>query len=80
MESSIIDLKIFAPKYRQAILYTMIEGLSKGHSFTFYDDRSSTEIENELAAAGLSGYHWFRKVGITTSEAGYVIERELTSK
>ena len=34
----IIDLKIFAPKYRQALLYAMIEGLNEGslpfHSLT----------------------------------------------
>lgn len=75
METSIIDLKLFAPKYRQALLYTMIEGLTEGSSFLFFDDRNPQDIENELEAAGLSGYRWIRKKGRTHLETGYQIER-----
>ena len=55
-----IDLKIFAPKYRQAFLYAMIEGLNKGSTFSFSDDRDPNEIELELESAGLNGYRWIR--------------------
>ena len=61
MNTSVIDLKLFAPKYRQALLYTMIEGLTEGSSFLFFDDRKPQDIEKELEAAGLNGYRWCRK-------------------
>ncbi len=79
MDTSTIDLKVFAPKYRQALLYTMIEGLIKGSSFSFFDDRNPNEIESELAAAGLSGYRWFRQMGRVPSETGYLIERQTSN-
>ena len=79
MDTSTIDLKVFAPRYRQALLYTMIEGLIEGSSFSFFDDRNPNEIENELIAAGLTGYRWFRKDGRVPSEASYLIERQTTA-
>ena len=53
-----INLTEFKPPYRQALLFSMIEGLNEGGAFTFIDSRSSEEIESELGAAGLIGYCW----------------------
>ncbi len=72
---SIIDLKVFAPRYRQALLFAMIEGLNEGASFSFSDDRDPIEIELELASAGLVGYRWARKIEMPTGSPAYVIER-----
>lgn len=71
----IIDLKIFAPKYRQALLYAMIEGLNNGSAFSFSDDRDPNEIELELASAGLKGYRWARANGDSQDDTAYLIER-----
>ncbi len=76
MEIPIIDLKIFAPKYRQALLYAMIEGLNEGSAFSFSDDRDSNEIELELASAGLSGYRWARADVAPKGDTAYLIERQ----
>lgn len=75
MDQQVIDFKVFAPKYRQALLYTMIEGLREGASFTFSDDRDPDEIERELAASGLVGYRWSRREAGSGAECAYVIER-----
>ena len=72
---STIDLKIFEPKYRQALLFTMIEGLRQGGAFFFIDDRSSTEIEKELASAKLDGYRWKKQNENIDEGASYMIER-----
>lgn len=76
LEISVIDLKVFARKYRQALLYTMIEGLNEGAAFSFSDDRASNEIEAELVAAGLEGYRWARKEGLKNGDTAYLIERK----
>lgn len=72
-----IDLKIFAPKYRQALLYAMIEGLNEGAAFSFSDDRNPGEIESELSSAGLNGYRWVRASNASKGDAAYLIERKL---
>lgn len=71
-----IDLKIFAPKYRQALLYAMIEGLIEGSAFSFSDDRDPNEIELELASAGLNGYRWAKANSAPKDEPAYLIERQ----
>lgn len=72
-----IDLKVFAQRYRQALLYAMIEGLKEGASFAFFDDRDPNVIESELASAGLSDYRWFRaEAGPKKGELAYFIERK----
>lgn len=71
-----IDLKIFAPKYRQALLYAMIEGLNEGSAFSFSDDRNPGEIESELSSAGLNGYRWVRASNASKGDAAYLIERK----
>lgn len=57
---SIIDLRSFEMKYRQALLFTLIEGLAQGESFQFIDSRSPREVEEEMAEARLSNYAWGR--------------------
>ena len=74
-----IDLKIFALRYRQALLYAMIEGLNEGSSFSFSDDRDPNEIESELASAGLDGYRWARTNAVPRNTFTYLIERKILS-
>lgn len=75
MKNPTINLKIFDHRYRQALLYAMIEGLKEGSAFLFSDDRDPNEIELELASAGLSGYHWVRKTVSSQGDPVYLIER-----
>lgn len=77
MSASVINLKLFAPKYRQALLFAMIEGLVAGEEFCFLDDRDSIEIESELSAAGLKGYKWNRVSTNNDVESAYLIKRNL---
>ncbi len=74
MAGSIIDLKLFAQKYRQALLFTMIEGLIAGKEFCFLDDRNPNEVEDELRAAGLKDYKWTRTATKGKSSI-YLIQR-----
>lgn len=53
----------------------MIEGLNEGSAFSFSDDRDSSEIELELASAGLSGYRW-AKASSRGEDVTYLIERQ----
>jgi uncharacterized protein (DUF2249 family) len=76
LDSPVIDLQVFAPRYRQALLFAMIEGLESGKAFCFKDDRDSREVEEELQAAGLVGYNWTRKNGQNAGDAFYFIEKE----
>ncbi|MCC6278922.1 MAG: hypothetical protein IT289_13495 [Oligoflexia bacterium] len=75
MEVPVINLRLFAPKYRQALLYAMIEGLERGKAFCFSDDRDPEEIEKELSASDLGGYQWTKKEIIAENEVAYLIER-----
>lgn len=75
LEMPTIDLKVFAPRYRQALLYAMIEGLNEGSAFSFSDDRDPNEIESELVSAGLNGYRWARTNLAQTGTLAYLIER-----
>ena len=76
MSVSIIDLNAFAPKYRQALLFTMVEGLLSGQSFYFLDNRDTKIIEEELSSSDLKGYRWSIKNSSDEPIAMYLIERE----
>jgi uncharacterized protein (DUF2249 family) len=76
MQVSTIDLRVFAPRYRQALLYAMIEGLKEGSAFSFSDDRDALEIEKELAQSDLSDYRWARANSSEVGDPAYVIERK----
>ncbi len=71
-----IDLKIFAQKYRQALLFAMIEGLNEGSAFSFSDDRDPGKIESELSSADLNGYRWVKASNTSKGNAAYLIERK----
>ena len=75
MEIPVIDLTLFEAKYRQAILFTMIEALIEGRAFSFSDDRDANEIENELVTSNLAGYRWARRAGKDSENVAYLIER-----
>lgn len=75
MENQVIDLTVFALKYRQALLFAMIEGLNEGSAFFFSDDRDPNKIELELAAAGLGGYRWEKASVTLKGNSAYLIER-----
>lgn len=80
MEASVVNLRVFAPKYRQALLFAMIEGLIEGKSFYFLDDRDSSEIENELKTADLTDYRWSKNTKNDSAETSYYIERKAEEK
>ncbi len=71
-----IDLTTFVLKFRQALLYAMIEGLNEGAAFSFSDDRDPNEIELELESAGLDGYRWARANTSSKGDPTYLIERK----
>lgn len=70
-----INLTLFVPKYRQALLYAMIEGLIDGAAFTFIDNRGHKAIETELKGADLMGCRWTRKSGEGGEESVYLVEK-----
>ena len=76
MDVNLVDLSLFELKYRQALLFTMIEGLKEGCSFAFSDDRDPAQIENDLSISELKGYRWAKgkcKDGVSFA---YFIERQ----
>jgi uncharacterized protein (DUF2249 family) len=78
MEAFNIDLTVFEPKYRQALLFAMIEGLIEGASFTFKDNRKAQDIESELIAAHLNDYRWERRQFESAGEVTYFVEKKPT--
>ena len=76
LEAPMIDLKVFAQRYRQALLYAMIEGLNEGAAFSFSDDRDPNAIESELSSAGLRGYRWSRTETSPKGGLAFLIERK----
>lgn len=70
-----VDLTIFEPKYRQALLFTMIEGLIEGESFSFFDNRTPEAIELELKNAELPTHTWERRATDRSSGVVYLVTK-----
>ncbi|MGZ3773875.1 MAG: hypothetical protein ACXVCY_03210 [Pseudobdellovibrionaceae bacterium] len=60
MKKSVVDLTVFLPRYRQALLFGMIEGLKVGEGFVFFDSLSETDVFGEFSKSSLEGYSWRR--------------------
>lgn len=70
-----MDLTLIEPKYRQALLFTAIEGLVHGGEFEFIDNRSVQAIEDELNASGLVGYHWVKTSAGNQGRVTYMVRK-----